>query len=134
MTHDQNQEFYNLIWNIVNTSEFKQMYNYRHHTKISLYDHSIKVAYLCYKHHYKYKCKTKIEELVRAALLHDYFLYDRIQKTNNCPRNRFIHLFIHPFIAYYNASTKYQLSYKETNAIKCHMFPIVPIPPTTACG
>mgnify|MGYP003294660030 CR=1 FL=1 len=135
MTCKDNQEFYNLIWKIVNTSEFQQMSKYKHHMQTSLYDHSIKVAYLCYKHHYKYKCKTNIEELVRAALLHDYFLYDRIDKTtSNRPRNRMVHLFKHPSIALHNATSQYDLTLKEQDAIQHHMFPIVPSPPSYACG
>ena len=133
--NNENRQFYYLIKHIINTPEFQQMAKYRHHGDTSIYDHSLKVAYLCYKYHLKHNCNINMKELVHAALLHDYFLYDRINKTTeDGPRNRFIHLFKHPLIALENASHDYILTYDEQNAIKCHMFPIVPIPPTTKCG
>lgn len=130
-----NQQFYELVKNIIYTPEFKEMAKYRHHINTSIYDHSLKVAYLCYCYHRKHKCNINIKELVHAALLHDYFLYDRIGKsTANRPRNRFVHVFVHPSIAQKNACRKYRLTKAESNAIKRHMFPIIPIPPTTQCG
>ena len=127
--------FYQLIHDIINSDEFLKMSMQKHHIKTSVYDHCLKVAYLCYKHHRKYNCKTDIKEVVRAALLHDYFLYDRINKQSGDDINRFVHLFKHPATALHNAENDYpDLTRKERNALQRHMFPIVPIPPTTACG
>lgn len=135
MSKHENQQFYELVRNIIYSPEFKQMAKYRHHTNTSIYDHSLKVAYLCYRYYCKHRCNVNVKELVHAALLHDYFLYDRIGKTtDNRPRNRFVHLFVHPSIAHKNASSRYRLTKCEKNAIKRHMFPIIPIPPITQCG
>ena len=133
--NNENRQFYYLVKHIIKTPQFQQMAQYRHHRNVNIYDHSLKVAYLCYKYHLKHHCDINLKELVHAALLHDYFLYDRINKTTqNRPRNRLIHLFKHPVIALSNANHDYTLTYDERNAIKRHMFPIVPIPPITKCG
>lgn len=134
MTRNQNRQFYFMVKKIILSEEFQKMANHRHHIHISVYDHSLKVAYLCYKHYIKYNSRVNIKELVRAALLHDYFLYDRIDKTTAVPRNRFVHLFSHPFVAVNNATSQYKLSVQEQDAIQRHMFPLVPIPPTYKCG
>ncbi len=135
MSEDNIYSFYILIRDIIETNAFLKMSLQPHHMKTSMYEHCLKVAYLCYKHHLRYRCKTNVKELVRAALLHDYFLYDRINKESGDDINRFIHLFKHPTVALRNAQIDYpDLTRKEENAIKRHMFPIVPIPPTTACG
>jgi uncharacterized protein len=135
MSETEIREFYDLIREIIETEEFFKMANQKHHIKTSIYDHCLKVAFLCYKHHHRFKCKTNIHEVMRAALLHDYFLYDRINKESGDDINRFIHLFKHPATALRNASIDYpDLTRKERNAIQRHMFPIVPIPPTSSCG
>jgi uncharacterized protein len=133
MSEIEIQNFILIIDGIVHTESFLMMHTYKHHMKTTMYDHSLKVAYLCYKYTCKHNSNINQYELIRAALLHDYFLYDRINKTNKI--NRFVHLFKHPQRALKNAIRDYpDLSKYEINAIKRHMFPIVPIPPTTKCG
>lgn len=134
MTRKQNRQFYFMVKKIIDSEEFKTMANHRHHIQVSTYEHCLKVAYLCYRYHIKHNSKVNIKELVRAALLHDYFLYDRIDKTTVKPKNRFVHVFCHPSIALNNATAQYRLSIQEQDAIRKHMFPIVPIPPTSKCG
>ncbi len=135
MLEIQVEEFYFMVQDIIESDEFIKMANTKHHIKTSVYDHCLKVAFLCYKHHYRFQCKTDLYELVRSALLHDYFLYDRINKESGDNINRFKHLFRHPYTAVNNAIIDYpDLTPAEQNAIKRHMFPIVPIPPVTKCG
>ena len=70
MTIPQNQceEFHNLIQDIITTEEFCKMKGYKHHLHGSTYDHSIRVAYLCYQHYKKAKSNVNIKELIRGAL------------------------------------------------------------------
>ena len=118
MTRSELLCFQYIIQDIIYTPEFIKMRNTKHHIKTSLYDHSLKVAYLCYRFYCKHNLSLNIEELVRAALLHDYFLYDRIDKSSGDDINRFIHLFKHPRTAYKNAIIRYpDLTNKEINAI-----------------
>ena len=57
-------------------------------------------------------------------MLHDFFLYDWHDK--NHPK---LHGFKHPYIALENAKERYDLSTKEEDIIKKHMFPLTLIPP-----
>lgn len=68
--------------------------------------------------------------LTRGALLHDYFLYDWHVPD---PSHRW-HGFTHPFTALKNAREDFDLTPRECNIIKCHMFPLVPLPPTSLEG
>lgn len=66
-------------------------------------------------------------ELIRGALLHDYFLYDwHIPDKENPHR---LHGFYHPGTALRNASKEYMLSEREKNIIKRHMWPLTVVPP-----
>lgn len=102
---------------------------YQHGTT-SVYKHSLRVAYyslilaewLCLREHR--------EELVRGALLHDYFLYDWHEKD----KSHCLHGFRHPFTALRNAGEDFELSEREKNIIVRHMFPLIPIPPTCMEG
>lgn len=125
--------FYDLIGDIINSDEFGRMRKYKHHLHGSAYDHSIKVAYLCYRHYQKHRSKVDLNELIRGALLHDYFLYDRHDRRNHV--NGLIHGFTHPKRALENAVNAYpDLTETEQDMIKRHMFPLTPIPPKTRCG
>ena len=96
-------EFNQLIAEIVESDEFLQMRQYKHHINGTVYDHSIQVAYLCYKYYINHNSKVNLNELLRGALLHDYFLYNRHDKSQHI--NRFLHVFKHPKCALKNAET-----------------------------
>lgn len=132
MTEEQINTFCELIKDIIVKEEYCRMQEYRHHLHSSTFEHSIKVAYLCYRHYLKHGIGMNPRELIRAALLHDYFLYDHHDKKN---KTGVIHLVKHPKIALENAMRAYpDLSRTEKNAIKRHMFPLTVVPPTSRCG
>ncbi|MGM9969496.1 MAG: HD domain-containing protein [Anaeroplasma sp.] len=123
-------EFYNLISKIIHTPEYQTMKNHKHHINTNTYSHSIKVAYLCYKHGKKHRNKN-LSSLVRGALLHDYYLYDWHDKDK---KHRW-HGYKHPRIAYKNALRDYpDLNKIEKDIILKHMFPLTIIPPFTKEG
>ena len=74
------------------------------------------------------ECRER--ELVRGALLHDYFLYDWHVKD----KTHRLHGFFHPGTALANAQKEYVLSKREKNIILRHMWPLTPIPPKTMEG
>ncbi|MBQ9121808.1 MAG: HD domain-containing protein [Clostridia bacterium] len=118
---------------IIESEEFLKMREYRHHIRGNVYDHSLKVAYLCYRHYRKHGSRVNPKELLRGALLHDYFLYNRYDKANR--KNGLLHCFTHPKRALENAKRTYpDLTATEEDIIKRHMFPLIPIPPKTRCG
>lgn len=125
------KEFYGIIREIVRSEEFRNMKTYKHHVKGSVYDHSVKTAYFCYKHYKRFGTNIELAEFVRGALLHDYYLYDWHDKS---PEHRF-HGLTHPRCALNNALLKYpDLSETEQDMILRHMFPLTPIPPMTKAG
>ena len=58
--------------------------------------------------------------MVRAALLHDYFLYDWHEPGHTA------HATMHPVLALRNALQDFELSDVEKNAIAAHMWPLPP--------
>lgn len=59
-------------------------------------------------------------ELIRGALLHDYFLYD----WHDGDPARKVHGFTHPGIACENAQADFDLTEVEQDIIRRHMFPL----------
>ena len=96
------------------------------HGNTSCLLHSVAVAYFCYLVARKLNfIGFRITELVRGALLHDYFLYDWHYTR---PKNG-LHGFSHPFTAFYNALFDFELSEVEKDIITKHMFPLTPLLP-----
>ena len=126
------REFQELIREIVSSEEFRTMRAFRHHVRTNVFDHSLKVAYLCYRHHKRFQTKLPLYELVRGALLHDYYLYDWHDRR---PSYRWVHGFAHPKRALKNALRRYpDLSITERDMILRHMFPLTVSPPRTRGG
>lgn len=95
------------------------------HGKTTVMKHCIDVAIVSLFLAYKYRVRVNERELIRGALLHDYFLYD--WHENNWPNK--IHGFTHPGKAMREACKDFELSEREKNMIKHHMFPLTPVPP-----
>lgn len=127
----EDQEFTCLVNDMIYSEEFQKMKEWRHHIKGNVYEHSLKVAYLCYKHHKRFGMKVDIKEFVRGALLHDYYLYDL--HGGNTPHKR--HWIRHSKEALKNALEKYpDLTETQQEMIRCHMFPLTLEPPKTAAA
>ena len=97
------------------------------HGNVTTFEHSVRVACLAVwmadRAHLWYRVDLK--SLIRAALLHDYFLYDWHEKNAG---HRF-HGFTHPATALKNAQEDFMLTPVEKDIIARHMFPLCPIPP-----
>ncbi|MBE6689887.1 MAG: phosphohydrolase [Ruminococcaceae bacterium] len=128
----KNKEFYGLIEDILASPDFRSLRHCRHHVRSNVYDHSLKVAYLCYRHHKRFGSRIPLAEFVRGALLHDFYLYDW---HDDWPLHRW-HLFAHADIALQNAVRAYPaLTYVQRDMIRNHMFPVTPHRvPRTASG
>lgn len=92
------------------------------HGNISVMRHSIKVAYASLKLSRKLDINVNEKEMVRGALLHDYFLYDWHDEEHCGLHN--LHGFYHPGIALENAMAEYTLTDREQDIIKKHMWPL----------
>lgn len=123
--------FDELIRDVISTAEFIGTKQHRHHIKSNVYDHSIKVAWLCYRHCKRYGIDVNLREVVRGALLHDLYLYDRHDRH---PSHRH-HGTRHPRRALENARRIYaDLSETECDIILHHMFPLTWPAPRTREG
>lgn len=104
------------------------MQAFTQHGDTSCLLHSVAVAY--YSHRIAHFCRPVLpfreRELLRGALLHDYFLYDWHDKD---PAHN-LHGFRHPGFALRNAERDFELTDIERNIIARHMFPLTPKPPT----
>ncbi len=114
---DNMNEFIDIIYDIANHDEVKKMKNYRQHYDCDCYTHCYNVAYLTYK--ICKKLKLDYKSATRAAMLHDFFLYDWRR-----PNGRGLHAFHHGKIACENATKYFKLNDKEKDMIKCHMWPV----------
>lgn len=115
-----------ILFDVVSNSYFKESMNYIQHGNTSIYRHSIMVARKSCQIASKYNLDVSYNELVRGALLHDYFLYDWHDKEH---KHRRPHGFFHPSAALRNAVRDFTLTDIEKDIIKKHMFPLTPVPP-----
>ncbi|NMM99874.1 phosphohydrolase [Bifidobacterium sp. DSM 109958] len=98
------------------------------HGAVTTFSHSIRVACLAVwladrLHLWR---RVHLASLIRAALLHDYFLYDWHDDDNGAHR---LHGFTHGRTALRNAMRDFTLDRIERDSIAHHMFPLTPVPP-----
>ena len=72
--------------------------------------------------------RSEERDIIRGALLHDYFLYDWHHHTHKKGWKN-LHGFTHPETALNNARKEYHLSPREQDIIKKHMWPLTVVPP-----
>ena len=95
------------------------------HGTLSVYDHCVHVAMMCLQISEKLHLRVKRHELIRGALLHDFFLYDWHEPV----LAHKIHGFTHPKKAMNNAVKHYRITDTEKTMIRRHMFPLTLVPP-----
>lgn len=103
----------------------KYTQRYMQHSDISVYKHCISVAYTSVELAERFSLNVNRKELIRGALLHDYFLYDWHEKDDSHKW----HGFHHAEKALHNAMEDFDLNEVEQDMIRCHMFPLNPRPP-----
>lgn len=108
---------------ILESKNFLSSEQYMQHGSISVKRHCMSVAEHSLMIEEKlmplgFRCQER--EMVRGALLHDYFLYDWHDKYSH----ERLHGFHHPHVALVNASREYPLSARERDIIEKHMWPL----------
>lgn len=112
---------------ILEDVEFLNSKNCIQHGTVSVMEHSIAVAQCALSISEKLPFSFCERELVRGALLHDYFLYDWHDKEvtwSNIVRFYEMHGFTHPTTALDNAKKQFELTKREEDIIKKHMWPL----------
>ena len=123
------EEIFNeILRDVCRDSRFCESKNYMQHGSISVYTHSITVAYYSCWIAEHYDIKVRKRELIRGALLHDYFLYDWHKDKEE---GRHLHGFTHPATALKNASEDFELTPVEKDIIKKHAIPNAKLPMVT---
>lgn len=122
--------FREILSEVRRTSRFDNTEKFIQHGKTTVRSHCIAVAYTALYISYKLKVRVNEAELIRGALLHDYFLYDWHERT--IPN--MIHGYTHPGKALKQAEMDFELSIIEKDMISHHMFPLTIFPPKTKEG
>ena len=116
-SHRKDLQYMSIVKNILNNDEFLKIKKIEHHG-ISRYDHSLKVSYYSYK--IAKVLHLDYEQTAVGGLLHDFFL----SPENRTQKERLKSVFTHPKQAVAMARTQFELTKKEEDMIRSHMFPI----------
>ena len=114
---------------ILGSENYLKLKSFIQHGNVTVFEHSIHVALCAIKLNRKMGIGGREREIIRGALLHDYFLYD--WHDGEAPGNIHpkLHGFYHPGIALKNATRDFTLSEREKEIIKKHMWPLTVKPP-----
>ena len=112
---------------ILQSRNFRRTKEYLQHGNMTVNSHVMNVArYSIALSDMLHICCNR-RELIRGALLHDYFLYDWHMPDVKNPHR--LHGFYHPGTALRNASREYKLTDREKDIIQKHMWPLTIVPP-----
>lgn len=141
MTKDNEKKFHALVQDISSDMRTQQMKQFIQHGRISAYDHCMRVARMSYSIHMLLHMNCNERELIRGAFLHDYFLYDwhdgyeQVEDPDWIFPARYahhlfhMHGFTHPETAMKNADRDFDLTQKEVQIIRSHMWPLTLLHP-----
>ncbi len=116
----KDEEYLYIIDHILKNNEFQKMSTIKHHNTTRM-NHSLKVSYYSYK--IAKSLRLDYEDVARGGLLHDFYV-EEIRKCNKIKDKILLFSIKHPSEAVINASNNFELSEKEINIIKSHMFPV----------
>ncbi|MDR3304343.1 MAG: HD domain-containing protein [Treponema sp.] len=117
-----NELFETITKAICESAVFCQNKLFIQHGAISVYEHSLSVARMSFRLGKKLRI-ADLHSLVRAALLHDFFLYDWHTRIFSW------HGWMHPVYAAENARKYFNISPKEYSLIRTHMWPFTLLHP-----
>lgn len=124
LSAEKRELFYRYAKDILESEQFAACRNFIQHGTVSVYAHSVAVASLsfsmaCFLRNGPFNPRINLRSLVRAALLHDFFLYDW-----HTPEKMWsLHGWTHPVTAAKNAERIFTASQKEYSLIRTHMWP-----------
>lgn len=110
-------QYKEIVDHILSNDEFNKIKKFEHHG-VTRFDHSLKVSYYSYR--LAKILKLDIEEVARGGLLHDFFISDEERTV----KDRFVSTFVHPKKAVKHADEIFNISEKEQDIIRTHMFPV----------
>ncbi len=123
LTEKEKQHVRAVLGDLLSDPLVLEMKNYIQHGDVTTYDHCLSVAYRCYEIVLRRGYRVREEELLRAAMLHDFYLYDWHTVGDGSHR---LHGFRHARRAAENAVRYLGVSAREGAAIDSHMWPLNP--------
>lgn len=120
------ERFAEALGDLARQGRVSQMACYPQHGRTSTLAHATRVARTSLRWARALRMHISERELVRGAMLHDYYLYD--WHDPSCKG----HALEHPLRALRNAQEDFDLSLKERNIIASHMWPL-PLTRVPAC-
>lgn len=118
--YEFSQEYLKIINPIITNETFIKLNNIKHHNTTRL-NHSLKVSYYSYK--IAKFLKLDYVDVARAGLLHDFY-FGNIDKCKKIKDKVLLFSTKHPNQAVANSLKYFNLTEKEENIIKTHMFPV----------
>lgn len=113
------KRFAELVNRTLDQANVQNMKSFLQHGRVTTFEHAMAVAKLSYRIDRFFHIKSSDTELVRGALLHDYYLYDWHHFDGP------LHGPYHPKKALENATEDFKdLTDKEKNIIASHMWPL----------
>ena len=113
-------EFESALHEIARDPEVQILKTIPQHKGYTTYSHCVSVARMSYRLSRILHLSVDFRAMIRAAMLHDFYLYD----TETMPWSDYHHAIVHPKMALENAQKHFKLSEKERNVILSHMWPI----------
>lgn len=130
--YERHRRIHNLLEkygdDIIHSDNFKKTKEHIQHGSMTVNDHCLSVARYSLILNKRMGLHGNVRDLVRGSLLHDYFLYDWHDKEYLAKRQR-LHGFHHPNTALRNADKEYELTDRQRDIIKKHMWPLTIVPP-----
>jgi len=110
------EEYCSTVLPLLLSEAVQNMHLHPHHGSLSCFEHSVFVSCIAFR--MARRLGLDVFAVARAGLLHDLYLYNpAIMGLRQC--------FFHPLAAFENAKALCpDLSEKEGNAIRSHMFPL----------
>jgi len=123
------EEYLNIVSEILNNSEFKKRLEYHHHENRSVYVHSLMVSYKAYK--IAKLLRLDYKKAAIGGLLHDFYYEDWQKTSKQKVKITEMHGFAHPRHAYENSCQLFPnlIDDKIEDIITRHMFPLTIKPP-----
>lgn len=118
--YELDDEYMSIINKILSNEEFRKLKDIQHHDQTRL-NHCLKVSY------YSYKAAKKMglhyTEVARAGLLHDFYL-GQVNSQKKIKDKFLLFTSKHPKEAVENSLQYFELTDKEIDIIRTHMFPV----------